>query len=61
MLQKQNKIFKAKNTIHGGKWIKGIFKRIDKENPLISIITVTLNSFSIFFSIPIIQKIYFIR
>ena len=44
MLQKQNKIFKAKNTIHGGKWIKGIFKKIDKENPLISIITVTLNS-----------------
>ena len=44
MLQKQNKIFKPKNTIHGGKWIKGIFKKIDKENPLISIITVTLNS-----------------
>lgn len=44
MLQKQNKIFKAKNTIHGGKWIKGIFKKIDKENPLITIITVTLNS-----------------
>lgn len=44
MLQKKNKIFKAKNTIHGGKWVKGIFKKIDKENPLISIITVTLNS-----------------
>ena len=44
MLKKKNKIFKTKNTIHGGKWIKGKFKKIDKENPLISIITVTLNS-----------------
>jgi glycosyltransferase involved in cell wall biosynthesis len=40
----QNKKIKIKNIIHGGKWIKGIFKKNDKENPLISIITVTLNS-----------------
>ena len=44
MCKEKNKIFINKKTNHGGNWLKGKFKLNSKKKPLISIITVTLNS-----------------
>ena len=39
-----NKILKKINIKNGGRWTKGFFKKNEKIKPLITIITVTLNS-----------------
>ena len=44
MNKKNNIILKKKNTKHGGRWTKGLFKKNDQKNPLVTIITITLNS-----------------
>tara|TARA_B100002051_G_C16706625_1_gene624174 strand:+ start:218 stop:1087 length:870 start_codon:yes stop_codon:yes gene_type:complete len=44
MCKEKNKIIFNKKTNHGGNWLKGKFKFTSKKKPLISIITVTLNS-----------------
>ena len=44
MCKEKNKSFLKRKANHGGTWLKGKFKINSKEKPLISIITVTLNS-----------------
>ena len=44
MCKEKNKKFLNKKANHGGRWLKGKFKKNSKKKPLISIITVTLNS-----------------
>tara|TARA_Y100001970_G_scaffold136342_1_gene167778 strand:- start:3344 stop:4213 length:870 start_codon:yes stop_codon:yes gene_type:complete len=44
MCKEKNKKFLNKKANHGGRWLKGKFKKSSKKKPLISIITVTLNS-----------------